>query len=274
MKGRILLVDDNEDHLDSTKDVLEDEGFDVTTASSGEEAVRKVETQNFDVVLMDIKMPGMNGVESLIEMKKRSPGIRVIMCTAYIVDDLIRQALEEGAYAVLNKPFEMGALLRTIEGSKQDLKSGLILVADRDRGFCARLSEVLSAAGHKILIAYDGLNAIQLAETHCFDILLLERDLPVIDAIEIHRRVSGRQPAVLATIVLGTAQVMDAAAHQELKKEHGLISITKPLDEARLLELVGNICAAKGLESIESGDSKHERQEHLPKDIPDKATTG
>ena len=105
MKRKILLVDDNEDFLDSTKDVLEEEGYNVQTASSGEEAVRKVEEETLDLVVMDIKMPGLNGVESFIQMKKHRPDIKVIMCTAYIVDGLIRQAIEEGAYTVLNKPF-------------------------------------------------------------------------------------------------------------------------------------------------------------------------
>ena len=244
---RILLVDDNEDFLDSTKDVLEDEGFEVITASSGEEAVRKVQSQPFDIVLMDIKMPGLNGVESLIEMKKRSPHIKVIMCTAYIVNGLIRQALEEGAYAVLNKPFEMDVLLRTIESSQQELKCGAILLADRDKEFCTRLSRTLTSAGHQVSIAHDGREAIRLAESQPFDVLLLETELPLIDGLELHRRISNRQSSMFATVIMGSPEELDAMARQELKREHGLISLTKPLDETRLLDLVGTICAAKRL---------------------------
>lgn len=247
MRLRVLLVDDNEDFLDSTKDVLEEEGFQVMTASSGEEAIRKVDSQAFDIVLMDIKMPGLNGVESLIEMKKRSPDIKVIMCTAYIVNGLIRQALEEGAYAVLNKPFEIDVLLRTIQSSQQDLKSGLILLADRDKDFCTFLSGVLGSAGHHVRVAHDGREAIRLAERQWFDVLLLEMELPLMDGLEVHRRISTRQPSMLATIIMFSAQEMNAVGQRELKKEHGLISITKPLDGTRLLDLVGNICAAKRL---------------------------
>ncbi|MBI4962045.1 MAG: response regulator [Desulfomonile tiedjei] len=247
MKPRILLVDDNEDFLDSTKDVLEDEGFQVVTASSGEEAIRKVEKQAFDVVLMDIKMPGLNGVESLIELKKRSPGIRVIMCTAYIVNGLIRQALEEGAYAVLNKPFEMDVLMRTIESSQHDVKSGLILLADHDKELCTRLGGVLGSAGHHVRIAHDGREAMRLAEGQSFDIMLLEMGLPFVNGLELHRLVSTRQPAMLATIIMDSALDVDASVQQELKKQHGLISLTKPLDETQLLDLVGSICAAKRL---------------------------
>ncbi len=247
MRLRILLVDDNEDFLDSTKDVLEEEGFEVMTASSGEEAVRKVRDQAFDVVLMDIKMPGLNGVESLVEVKRRRPDIKVIMCTAYIVNGLIRQALEEGAYAVLNKPFEMDVLLRTIESSQQDLKSGLILLADRDKDLCTALSRTLTSAGHQVSVAHDGREALRLAERQPFDVLLLEMELPLIDGLELHRRIFNQQPSMLATVIITSTDELGPEAQQELKKEHGLISLTKPLDEARLLDLVGSICAAKQL---------------------------
>ena len=116
MNGRILLVDDNEEFLDSTRDVLDDEGYEVVTATSGEEGIELAGAQTFDVILMDIKMPGMNGVESFIEMKRRNPKVKVIMVTAYSVEDLIRQALDEGVFAVLSKPVDMDRLFRMIKG--------------------------------------------------------------------------------------------------------------------------------------------------------------
>jgi CheY-like chemotaxis protein len=61
LKGTILLVDDNGEFLDSTKDVLEDEGYEVFTATNGEDAIRMVGERPFEVILMDIKMPGLKG---------------------------------------------------------------------------------------------------------------------------------------------------------------------------------------------------------------------
>ena len=111
----ILLVDDNEEFLDSTKDVLEVEGYEVFTAKKGEDAIRMVGEQPFEVILMDIKMSGLSGVETFIEMKKINPSVKVIMVTAYSVESLIRQALEEGAYAVFKKPLNMSVLLKEID---------------------------------------------------------------------------------------------------------------------------------------------------------------
>ncbi|PXF57300.1 MAG: hypothetical protein C4B58_10395 [Deltaproteobacteria bacterium] len=116
MNGRILLVDDNEKFLDSIRDVLDNEDYKVVTATSGEEGIKLAGAQTFDVILMDIKMPGMNGVESFIEMKRHNPTVKVIMVTAYSVEDLMRQALDEGVFAILSKPVDMDRLFRMIEG--------------------------------------------------------------------------------------------------------------------------------------------------------------
>jgi CheY-like chemotaxis protein len=115
LKGRILLVDDNDEFLDSAKDVLEDEGFGVTLARSGEEALRFIELEAFELVLMDIHMAGINGVESFLEMKRLRPDVRVIFCTAHLTAGLIRRAEEEGAGAVLKKPFKTDLLLKKID---------------------------------------------------------------------------------------------------------------------------------------------------------------
>ena len=115
MKKRVLLVDDNAMFLDSARDVLEGEDFTVFTAESGEEALRQISVQNCPVVLMDIKMAGLNGVETFVEMKRIKPDVRVIICTAHLIEDLIQRAEREGAFAILKKPVMTRLLLETIE---------------------------------------------------------------------------------------------------------------------------------------------------------------
>jgi len=115
LKEQILLVDDNAMFLDSARDVLEGEGHAVVTAESGEEALRRIHVRPFSVVVMDIKMAGLNGVETFIEMKQIRPDVRVIMCTAHLVEELIHLAEKEGAFAILKKPVKAPVLLDTIE---------------------------------------------------------------------------------------------------------------------------------------------------------------
>lgn len=246
MQGKLLLVDDNEEFLDSTRDVMEHEGFHVVTATSGEEAVRIVASAQFDLVLMDIRMAGMNGVEALVEMKRNHPDLKVIMCTAYIVEDLIRKALEQGAFAVLNKPFEMGLLLNTMDSAMLGSHRGRVLVADRDRRLCSDLATALGSHGHQVTLTHDGEEAVKKASSAQFDILLLDVKLPIFGGLDVHRLVKKAQSGAYATIITGFSQEMDTATQQALKREQGLLSLIKPLDQAQLLELLDSICAAKG----------------------------
>jgi two-component system, NtrC family, response regulator HydG len=246
VKGRILLVDDNEAFLDSTKDVLEDEGYEIVTASSGVEAIRQVEAQSFDLVLMDIKMPGMSGVDAFVEMKKRSPQVKVIMCTAYIVEALIRKALAEGACAVLNKPFEIALLFRTIDNALAMGKGGgTILVADSDKELCSTLEKVLGSSGNDVVVANDGQEALKLAYARKFDIIMLEANLPLINGPELHGLIKAKQPSLRATIIMGFSQEMSPETRTRLAREKGLTKLTKPLDMAQLRELLESIRASE-----------------------------
>ena len=242
MSPRILLVDDNEDFLDSTKDVIEEEGYEVITATSGEDAVLKAEDLSFDVVVMDIKMPGMNGVEAFIEMKKHRPDVKVIMCTAYIVESTIRQALSEGARAVLNKPFEMDLLLGTIERVLADTPRCKILIADRDERFCNRISEFLCAQGFDTATALYGPEAVAKASEVDFDVIILDIGLPLLDGIAAHHKIKVLLPHLTASIITGSAKEMDSGTVRELKRQRGIVSMKKPFDEAELFDLLQHLC--------------------------------
>jgi len=242
MKGRILLVDDNEEFLDSTRDVLDNEGYEVVTATSGEEGIELAGAQTFDVILMDIKMPGMNGVESFIEMKRRNPKVKVIMVTAYSVEDLMRQALDEGVFAVLSKPLDMDRLFRTIEDAKRDGNGGLVLAVDDDKEICNNFVDILGERGYEVTAAYDGEEAVTKAKANSFDILLLDMNLPLLNGLEVYRRIKTIQPNIVAIIVSGYAQEMDSLIMQALN-ENAHTFLRKPVNMEQLLGLVEGICS-------------------------------
>jgi two-component system, NtrC family, response regulator HydG len=244
LKDEILLVDDNEEFLDSTKDVLEDEGYKIFTATKGEDAIRLVRERPFKVILMDIKMPGLSGVETFIEMKKSNPDVRVIMVTAYSVESLMRQALKEGAYAVLKKPLNMSMLLNEIGIIIKSERGGLILLADDDQALCDNLESILNEEGYKVIPAYDGEEAVKKAETCPFDILLIDMKLPVLNGLEVYRRIKKIKPNTVAVIITGYAQEMDALIKQMLL-ENAYTYLEKPLDMKKLLELIKHIDNAK-----------------------------
>jgi two-component system, NtrC family, response regulator HydG len=118
MTRRILIIDDDVDHAESIADVLDLHGYEVDLAYSGEQGVERFRQSDFDMILLDVKLPGMNGVETLFEFQKIRPEARIIMMTGYSVEQLLAQAVENGALGVLRKPFQVEELLDALERIK------------------------------------------------------------------------------------------------------------------------------------------------------------
>ena len=114
-KTRVLVVDDDADLARTTALILQGKGFAVNVAADGLAAIRRAERNPFDIALMDIKMPGMDGVETYKRIKTIQPDLAVIMMTGFSFEDRIQDALREGALAVLTKPLDVDRLLELIE---------------------------------------------------------------------------------------------------------------------------------------------------------------
>jgi ActR/RegA family two-component response regulator/CBS domain-containing protein len=113
---RVLLVDDEEQFVKNMARILKVRGFDVSTALDGHEAMNAVKyAGGFDVVVLDIKMPGMDGIEVLGEIKKRAPDTEVIMLTGHATVESGVQAMRKGAYDYLMKPCDIDDLVEKIQ---------------------------------------------------------------------------------------------------------------------------------------------------------------
>lgn len=107
----LLLVDDEERFLSTTKILLEKRGVHTLTASSGEEALKALGDNRVDVVILDVKMPGMDGVDALREIKRRYPLIEVIMLTGHASVESAVDGLKLGAFDYVMKPCEISDML-------------------------------------------------------------------------------------------------------------------------------------------------------------------
>lgn len=116
----VLVIDDQPGIRRLLTEVLTEEGYTVFTAINGIEGVNKAKEVQPDVILMDMKMPGMDGIETLREIKRLDQGEAIIMMTAYGELDLINQARELGAYGYVTKPFDILSLCRMLEGSRSE----------------------------------------------------------------------------------------------------------------------------------------------------------
>src|SRR5271166_5091781 len=98
---RILLVDDEQSLLMTLAANLELDGLDVTTAESGQRALELFESEPFDLVLSDIRMPGMNGVDLFRRIRAQRPECPVVLMTAFALEGLVQEAIAEGVFTVL-----------------------------------------------------------------------------------------------------------------------------------------------------------------------------
>lgn len=114
---KILVVDDQKGVCFSFKKILGKLGYTVITASSGEEAIELVTESEPDLIIMDVMMPGIDGLETLKRLKEINSKLVVIMMTAYSTTEKAIRAMELGAYDYLTKPFDNRVLIEIIENA-------------------------------------------------------------------------------------------------------------------------------------------------------------
>jgi len=112
-KIKVLMVDDEAQFRETTRKLLDKKGFETLMAANGREALDQLDRKP-DVVVLDIRMPDMDGNETLEEIQKRAPGLPVIMLTGHGADDNARQSLNQGAFDYLSKPCDIDILAKRI----------------------------------------------------------------------------------------------------------------------------------------------------------------
>jgi two-component system response regulator HydG len=230
---RIFVIDDDLDLAESLADVLEARGFEVEIAHTGEEGVARFADGAFDLVFMDVKLPGMNGVDSFLAMKAMRPDARVMLMTGYGVEELLQRAIDSGALGVLHKPFAITEALAVLE----DLKvRGTVLVADDDKGFAESLETLLSLSGYRVTLAATGGEALELVLAGGVDCLILDLRLPGMSGVEVFLELERRGRSVPTVIVTGFAAEEEPALERVRAGARGVFA--KPLDPARLLGLL------------------------------------
>jgi DNA-binding NtrC family response regulator len=119
-RAKVLLIDDEPDMLRMLAFVLSLEGVDITTVRSGDEAVASFRAESFDVAVTDLKMPGMNGFDTLRALKSIDPSIQIIVATGYATKETAGQCRAHGAYGLIRKPFDVNELKALVERALHD----------------------------------------------------------------------------------------------------------------------------------------------------------
>jgi DNA-binding NtrC family response regulator len=224
--------------------ILERKGYAVTTSRDGREAIEKVQEQPFDMIFMDIKMPLMDGVEAYRRVKEIRPEAVVMMMTAYAVEDLVQQALEEGAYGILYKPLDMEKVIAVIEEAKRAKKGALILVVDDDPATCATLKNILIRRSYGVGITHTGEEAIAAVREEAFDVIFIDMKLPTINGLETYFAIRELAPQVTAIMITAYRQEMGDLVEEALRN-HAYTCLYKPFDIEDLLRIVDEIWERK-----------------------------
>jgi len=118
-KLRVLVVDDEIDFLEAFVDRLKMRDIDVFGVESGEKAIELLDKQNFDVAILDVKMPGMDGIETLREMKRKMPLMEVIMLTGHASVESGIEGMKLGAYDYILKPADIDDLMEKMRNAHE-----------------------------------------------------------------------------------------------------------------------------------------------------------
>ena len=232
----ILIVDDLHSMRMTLGGILEDEGYSVMTAEDGYHAIEAVGQRHFNIIFIDIKMPGIDGVQTFREIKKIDPDAAVVMMTAYSVEELFREAMEEGAYAIIYKPFDINMVIAIIE--ELLTRKTLVLVVDDHFADRETLKTVLEEKGYRVATASDGTEAIEMVRSRHYDIIFLDVRLPDMTGFETFEQVKKIDPQ--ATVIM-----MTGYAEEDLIKnaiEAGAYTcLRKPFDIDKVITLVNTV---------------------------------
>ena len=230
---RILVVDDDEDNANSLGELFEMEGHKVTLAYSGEAAIAAYMNASFDLAFMDVMMPGLNGVESFLEIRKLKPEAKVFMMTGYSVEQLLQQAMDHGAMGVLTKPISIDKLMRSLDEVKP---GGIVLIAGEAPMFGAQLKQLMDGAG----LRCDHLRRETDLVMDGDSLAIIDIGKPLIHSVEVYARLK-RQGHASPTIIVTTPGHHGGDAFAALRDVAVTGILNKPFDPMQLLQQLGTL---------------------------------
>jgi len=211
-----MIVDDNISLCKTMSLIFSRKGYDVTIANSGVEAIEITKENSFDIIFMDIKMPVMHGVETYKRIKKIRDDVVVVMMTAYAVEDLVQEAIDEG----------------------------VVLLVDDDPAICTTLKNILVKKGHKVCIAHSGEEAIEKSRNENIDIIFIDMKLPTINGLETFLTIRENNPEIVAILMTAYHLEMSELVQEALNKD-AYTCLYKPLNIENMLMLITDILKAK-----------------------------
>ena len=240
-KLKVLVVDDNRLMVKTICDILKVKGHETIVAYSGDEAVVKAKEESPDCVLMDIKMPGINGVEALHMIKTAFPDLPVVLMSAYASLEQVEEAKRQGAYTVLAKPIDIQLLLSFLSLLR---KEESILVVDDDPAFCRTIKDILQEKGYRVETETDASNVMGHMERNYKLAVVLDLKLGNANGLDVLKEIRVKYPSKPVILVTGYGGEM-AASIRKGEEIGTYASLYKPLEIEKLIGIIEEVSRKK-----------------------------
>jgi CheY-like chemotaxis protein len=238
--ARILVVDDDVDICRNLSDILTDLGYAIDVAHDGPSALELVRQRNYDVALLDLKMPGMDGLTLYREIKNLRSGTVALLVTAYAGPDIADEALAAGAWKVVSKPVDLSKLLTLVD---EAIERPLVLVVDDDRDLCDNLWDLLRDRGYRVCLAHDALAAEQRLKDSTFRVVLIDMKMPEGDGAGVFRTVRRANPQARTILITGHRCEVDQVVSRVMAEGADAVCY-KPFDVPQLLTTLALLTSA------------------------------
>lgn len=230
----LLIVDDEPDMLRGLARILKLRGFEVATVGSGEAAVEYVRQREPNGVLMDVCMPGIDGVEAFRQIRAIAPNVFVVLMTGFT--KLMDEARDEGPTEVLSKPLDLDEVCQLLEHTAVTRP---VLVVDDEPDFLRSLTRALVAREFDVHRAADLEQAMAIYEKRPRAMVLLDMNLSGKSGLDVLRQVKQRNPEALVLLMSGHSEM-----HMDMEQGLAMSArgcITKPFDVDNLVRTLRRI---------------------------------
>ncbi|MBF0537791.1 MAG: response regulator [Nitrospirae bacterium] len=239
---KVLLIEDHEAAREQLAEFIQKEGFEVLQAESGRVGLDLFLSERPHIVLTDMKMPDIDGIEVIRRIKQLSPDTDIILLTAFGETDIAITALREGALDYLKKPIDLNCLTTAIGRAKerfvmrqeQTLQPVILLVDDEELPR-KRLARVLEKEDWKVITASDGEGAIRLFNITKIDIVLTDINMPRMNGLQALHQMRGINSDFEAIVFTGYG---DEESAIQAMRDGAINFLKKPVDLDQLIVVI------------------------------------
>ncbi|MBI4669844.1 MAG: response regulator [Elusimicrobia bacterium] len=249
MSKKVLIVDDDSLICEQLAKELQRNFFETHLAYTGRQAWEFIETNQIDVVLLDLKLPDMDGLDLLKQIKDQQPAVEVVVVTGYGTQEIAVGALRRGAIDYIEKPIDLeqigaalGRAIEKIEEKKELAYKSTILVIDDDKEMVARLRKILEKEGYATFGGYSGCEGLEIIGKHKIDVVITDVKMGPMSGLEVLKKAKGLYQDIEVIMVTGYGEQELAV---EALRAGAIDYLQKPVNLDELIHAI-----AKAIERI------------------------